>query len=171
VSKQDTHFFNMFGLVLGILITVAIILFGVARAVGEKTQAKDVLSEQEFVRAVDARIAPLSHEAVAGQDNSRLAIVETSTAAPAAAAAPKTGLELFTVTCSACHAQGIAGAPKAGDVAAWGPRIAQGKPALYKHALEGFQGKTGVMPAKGGRPDASDDLVREAVDHMIELAH
>ena len=171
MSKQDTHFFNMFGLVLGILITVAIILFGVSRAIGNNTQAKDVLSEREFQRAVTQRIAPLSHEAIAGQDNSKLAIVETPAAAMPVAAVPKTGTELFTQTCSACHAQGIAGAPKAGDTAAWAPRIAQGKPTLYKHALDGYTGKAGVMPPKGGRPDVSDDIVRQAVDHMIELAH
>jgi len=170
VSKQDTHFFNMFGLALGILITVAIVLFGVSRAVGERTQAKDVLSEREFLKAVDARLAVPSHEAVAGRDNSALAIVETTPAAAPVAAAPKTGMDLFTQTCNACHGQGIAGAPKAGDAAAWGPRIAQGKPMLYKHALEGFQGKTGVMPPKGGRPDVPDDLVRQAVDHLIEIA-
>jgi cytochrome c5 len=79
-------------------------------------------------------------------------------------------MDLFTQTCDACHAQGIAGAPKTGDAAAWAPRIAQGKPVLYKHALEGFQGKTGVMPPKGGRPDVPDDLVRQAVDHLIEVA-
>ena len=47
-------------------------------------------------------------------------------------------------------AAGIAGAPKVGDKAAWGPRIAQGKETLYNHAIQGFTGKTGVMPAKGG---------------------
>ena len=52
---------------------------------------------------------------------------------------------------------------------AWAPRLAQGKATLYKHALEGFQGKNGVMPAKGGRTDASDDLVKLSVDYMIEL--
>jgi len=170
VSKQDTHFFNMFGLVLGILITVAIILFGVSRAIGHSTQSKDVLTEREFRHAVDLRIAPLTHEAVAGQDNSKLAIVEAPVAATPVAAVPKTGTELFTQTCSACHAQGIAGAPKAGDAAAWAPRIAQGKSTLYTHALQGFTGKAGVMPPKGGRPDVSDDLVRQAVDHMVELA-
>ena len=170
MSKQDTHFFNMFSLVLGILITVAIVLFGVSRAVGGRTQAKDVLSEREFLKAVDARLAVPSHEAVAGRDNSALAIVETTAAAAPVAAAPKTGMDLFTQTCNACHGQGIAGAPKAGDAAAWGPRITQGKPMLYKHALEGFQGKTGVMPPKGGRPDVPDDLVRQAVDHLIEIA-
>ena len=46
------------------------------------------------------------------------------------------------------------------------PRIAQGKDMLYKHALEGFTGQAGLMPAKGGRVDLPDDLIRQAVDHL-----
>jgi len=84
---------------------------------------------------------------------------------------PANGTELFTQACSACHGAGIAGAPKAGDAAAWAPRIAKGKNMLYQHALQGFQGTTGVMPPKGGRTDVPDDLVRQAVDHMIEMSH
>ena len=37
-------------------------------------------------------------------------------------------------------------------------------------AIEGFQGKTGVMPPKGGRTDLPDDLVKQAVDHMVQMA-
>ena len=77
---------------------------------------------------------------------------------------------MFEQTCSACHGQGIAGAPRAGDKAAWGPRIAKGKAVLYQHAIDGFTGSAGVMPPKGGRPDAPDDLVKQAVDHMVQLA-
>ena len=74
----------------------------------------------------------------------------------------------YETACSACHTAGIAGAPKVGDLAAWGPRIAQGKETLYTHAIQGFTGKTGVMPAKGGR-DWPDDLIKQAVDHMLDL--
>ena len=41
---------------------------------------------------------------------------------------------------------------------------------LYKHALHGFQGTAGVMPPKGGRVDLPDDLVKRAVDHMVEMS-
>ncbi|MBS0581302.1 MAG: cytochrome c5 family protein [Proteobacteria bacterium] len=111
-----------------------------------------------------------AQEAVAGQDNTALAIKAEGGTTAAVAGAPTTGTELFNQTCSACHGQGIAGAPKAGDKAAWAPRIAQGKATLYQHALNGFQGKAGLMPPKGGRLDASDDLVKAAVDHMVQLA-
>ena len=71
--------------------------------------------------------------------------------------------------CSACHGTGIAGAPKAGDKSAWAPRIAEGKPTLYQHALNGYNGKTGIMPAKGGRIDLPDDLIKQGVD--LSLIH
>ena len=107
--------------------------------------------------------------AVAGQDNRALAIKAAPSAAAApAAATPKNGEEALQAVCSSCHAQGIAGAPKFGDHAAWAPRLAAGKATLYQHALQGFQGETGVMPAKGGRPDLSDDLIRQAVDYMTK---
>jgi cytochrome c5 len=173
VSKQDTHFFNVFSMVIGLLIAVAVGIFALARIVASHTQDLQVLSEPDYAKGVDARMQPLAHEAVAGKDNSALAIkVEGPAAAGSAAVAamPKNGTEMFDQTCSVCHGQGIAGAPKAGDKAAWGPRIAEGKATLYEHALKGYQGKTGVMPPKGGRMDVPDALIKEAVDHMVQMA-
>jgi len=85
--------------------------------------------------------------------------------APAAADANK-GKSTFDATCVACHGAGIAGAPKVGDKAAWAPRIAQGANTLHEHAVKGFQGKSGVMPAKGGNSGLSDADVAAAVDYM-----
>lgn len=90
--------------------------------------------------------------------------------APAAAAAPENtvGKSVYGKTCSMCHAAGVAGAPKPGDKADWGPRIAQGKDTLYKHALEGFTGNKGMMPARGGAATLGDDEVKAAVDFMAD---
>ena len=173
MSKQDTHFFNVFSMVIGLLIAVAVGIFALARIVASHTQDLQVLSEPDYAKSVDARMQPLAHEAISGKDNSALAIkVEGPAAAGSAAVAamPKNGTEMFEQTCSVCHGQGIAGAPKAGDKTAWGPRIAEGKAMLYEHALKGYQGKTGVMPPKGGRTDVPDALVKEAVDHMVQMA-
>ncbi len=81
-----------------------------------------------------------------------------------------TGDQVFAQVCKTCHETGLAGAPKAGDKAAWGPRIAQGEKVLLQHALAGFQGKAGVMPAKGGNSDLTDDEVHRAVVYMANLA-
>jgi cytochrome c5 len=173
VSKQDTHFFNTFSVVLGLLVAFALVVFAFARHVGATTQVLQVLKDPLLVRAVDERTRPPVRIAVAGQDNSAMKI--EAAAGPGAGAAsalpiPKDGHELFEAACKACHGTGLAGAPKAGDKAAWGPRIAQGKPTLYEHATKGFQGNAGVMPAKGGRTDLPDDLVHAAVDYMVSQA-
>ncbi|TFV92915.1 cytochrome c5 family protein, partial [Oxalobacteraceae bacterium OM1] len=79
------------------------------------------------------------------------------------------GKKLYESACVACHGAGVAGAPKFGDKAAWAPRIQQGKPTLYEHAIKGFQGKNGMMPPKGGSA-ASEDEVKAAVDYMASAA-
>ncbi len=94
-------------------------------------------------------------------------------AAPAAepAMAENTiGKGVYNKTCALCHAAGVAGAPKPGDQADWGPRIAQGNDTLYKHAIEGFTGAKGMMPARGGGATLSDDEVKAAVDYMVGLS-
>ena len=83
----------------------------------------------------------------------------------AAAAAPAKGDEVYKKTCGVCHDQGIAGAPKLGDKAAWAPRIKQGMDTLYTVSLKGKPG-TGMV-AKGGNASLSDADVKAAVDFMI----
>jgi cytochrome c5 len=80
------------------------------------------------------------------------------------------GKKVYGSVCSLCHAAAVAGSPKPGDKADWGPRIAQGKDILYKHAIEGFTGAKGLMPAKGGSTTLTDDEVKAAVDHMVSLS-
>jgi len=87
----------------------------------------------------------------------------------AALAAPLTGQQVYNTVCIACHAPpGVGGAPALGDRDAWTPRIAQGMDTLTDHALNGFSGKTGVMPRKGERPDLSDEEIIGAVNYMVE---
>lgn len=93
--------------------------------------------------------------------------VASATASDSTKADNKAGEALYAATCKTCHEAGIAGAPKVGDSAAWKARVAQGNDTLYKHAIEGFQGKAGMMPAKGGNTTASDADVKAAVDYMV----
>ena len=162
-ETSDTHFFNSFSVVLGILIVIAILLFAWARALGHQ-QVDHQLTEKPQVAALHENVAPFAHEAIAGQDNSALAALAAPQAIPAVADVPKNGEAAFTSVCSGCHGMGINGAPKIGDHAAWAPRIAQGKEALYTHAIGG----KGNMPARGGTtwPDVT---IRQAVDYMVSL--
>ena len=77
------------------------------------------------------------------------------------------GEKIYNLTCKSCHGEGVAGAPKLGDQAAWADRIAQGMDTLEKNAINGFTGKTGTMPPKGGNAALSDDDVKAAVEYMV----
>jgi cytochrome c5 len=69
---------------------------------------------------------------------------------------PKDGATIYNSVCGACHNTGVAGAPKPDDKAAWAPRLATGKEALYKSAIGG----KGAMPPKGGAADLSDAEIK-----------
>lgn len=87
----------------------------------------------------------------------------------AAASGPRalqSGEAVYKLACSACHATGAAGAPKAGDTAAWGPRIKEGFDTLVKHAVEGFKG----MPPKGGNASLDPIEVARGVAYMANQA-
>ncbi len=88
------------------------------------------------------------------------------TAAPAAATADSgKGKSVYDSACMACHAAGVAGAPKAGDKAAWAPLLKTGVAALYTSSLKGKN----AMPPKGGNLSLADADVKAAVDYMVGL--
>jgi cytochrome c5 len=79
--------------------------------------------------------------------------------------AARTGEEIYKVQCAACHVAGAAGAPKFGDTAAWGARVAKGYDTLLTSALKG----KGAMGAQGGG-DFEDFEIGRAVVHMANAA-
>ncbi|MCO4864853.1 c-type cytochrome [Cupriavidus sp. WGlv3] len=85
-------------------------------------------------------------------------------AAPAAASA-EVGKKVYEQVCAACHAAGVAGAPKFGDKAAWAPRLKEGMEAVHNFALKG----KGVMPPKGGYAGPDADVIA-ASDYMANAA-
>ena len=93
---------------------------------------------------------------------------EESTEETVEIASGPSGKEIYTKYCQLCHADGLAGAPKVGDVPEWAARSEAGLATLYKHAIEGFQGEAGMMPPKGGFSQLSDEEVQASVDYMLE---
>jgi cytochrome c5 len=91
--------------------------------------------------------------------------VAAATTGAATAAATSAPPALFEQVCSACHATGVAGAPKLGDKAAWAPRIGQGIDGLTASAIKG----KGAMPPKGGS-SASDADIKAVVTYMVSAA-
>lgn len=72
------------------------------------------------------------------------------------------GKKIFDSVCTACHSTGAAGAPKLGDKAAWGPRVAKGLDGLIASATKGLN----AMPPKGGFT-GSDEEFKAAVEYMV----
>lgn len=93
-------------------------------------------------------------------------VVVAAAGADAGKAAAPNGKALYEATCQACHAAGVAGAPKLGDKAAWAPRLATGVAALQTSALKGKN----AMPPKGGNPSLADADVNAAVEYMVSQA-
>jgi len=133
-----------------------------------------------FVEGADAPAASHSgqHDLEATKEAERKASITGETAVTAVVSEPaamsqaaEAGESTYKAACGVCHTSGLAGAPKMGDMSAWVERIQQGNDVLIRHALEGFSGNTGYMPAKGGRADLSDEQVTNAVLFMVESQH
>ena len=158
------HFSQVIALLVGI--TVCLILLGLYI-----NGLKAVEPNPSAVAATNARIAPVG-AVYAGATG----VAAQAAAAQAAADAAKgqvayggtlDGSVIFGNLCTGCHTSGAAGAPML-TKAAWAARIAQGKDALYSHAMNGYKGPDGfMMPARGGNPALSDDQIKATVDWML----
>lgn len=157
-QMNDSTFNRLFIVMILAMTILTILLMVLASYASSDVNARlDERSDIENTAALAERIAPVG----------QFAANTSGAAAPKAAPVVLSGEEAY-VSCGACHDAGIAGAPTTGDVAAWSDRIAQGIETLYEHAIQGFQGSVGYMPAKGGNAALSDDSVRAAVDYMVE---
>lgn len=115
-------------------------------------------------KSVAERIRPIGEVTLAGAEQAAAAApaaAATTAAAPGAAA--KSGEEIYSQSCIACHASGAAGAPKLGDKAAWEARIAQGMDALLTTAINGKN----AMPPRGTCATCSDDDLKAVIEYMV----
>jgi cytochrome c5 len=108
-------------------------------------------SNPQVDESATARIAPIA----------KLEIAK----AKAAGAAERSGEEVYSAACVACHGSGAAGAPKTGDAAAWKTRLGLGMDGLLKSAIAG----KGAMPPRGGA-DVSDTELARAIAHMANAS-
>jgi len=116
--------------------------------------------------AIASRIAPVAKLAI--DPNAPPPAPEPAPVAVAAVATPAApdGKATYDAVCSACHATGVANAPKFGDKAAWAARAKSGKKALYASVIKG----KGAMPPKGGNAALSEEAVHAAVDYLLGAA-
>lgn len=125
------------------------------------------LTDAELRSAVQTMITQSTGaSAAAAPADAKSAAAAAPVAAAASAGGKPDGAKVYAAGCNACHASGVAGAPKFGDKAAWAPRIKTGIDGMLATVLKG----KGVMPPKGGQPGASDAELRAAVEHMVAAA-
>ncbi len=166
----DRAFLKSFAGLIAALVALTVILFIVAQMVGGKP-TKTVEATVD-AKAVAERIKPVGELTVGAAEavkptTTSSAVMDAIIPSANAAGADDKGKKIYDATCMACHAAGVAGAPKLGDKANWAPRIAQGMDTLHTHAIKGFQGKAGMMPPKGGNMSAKDEDIKAAVDYMV----
>jgi cytochrome c5 len=133
---------------LALIVPIVIIVLLASYVVNDKVVGAG--SDSMLPESIEARISP-----VAGFEL-------RDASAPQAA---RSGEEVYKAVCSACHAAGVAGAPKQGDNASWSARLTSGLEALVNSALKG----KGAMPPQGGG-DFSDVEITKAVVYMANTA-
>ncbi|MDE0920793.1 MAG: c-type cytochrome [Arenicellales bacterium] len=152
------------GVIGGVVLTLFLILLG-------NINAGDVNERQRVDRNTRYGASSGTAERVkaVGQINlaSNTTVSSATTQVTATATAIIDGKKIYNGMCVACHGAGIAGAPRVGDKGAWAERIDKGASTLYANAINGVQGSSGVMPAKGGNPALSDDEIKAVVDYMV----
>jgi cytochrome c5 len=92
--------------------------------------------------------------------------MSTIAAAATALRGDRSGEEVVSEVCGACHTTGVKGAPKIGDQAAWAKRASQGLSVLAGHAITGIRN----MPAHGGSPTVSDVEIKRAITYMVNAS-
>lgn len=130
---------------------LAVVLLGFGMATGAV-----MASVEDEIRS---RIAPVGSVCVQGEDCG-----ESAAPSQTASSGPRSGTEVYSSACAACHDTGAAGAPKKGDAGAWSGRIDKGLETLVSHAINGYN----AMPAKGGCSSCSDEEIKVAVEYLIE---
>ncbi|HEY9279169.1 MAG TPA: c-type cytochrome, partial [Eoetvoesiella sp.] len=117
----------------------------------------------EAAKPAVAATAPPAVAAAPAPEAAKPAAPAPAPAASAEATIDPAGEKLYKSVCFACHAAGVAGAPKLGDKAAWDPLIATGIDTMVQVAIHG----KGAMPPRGGS-QASDDEIKAAVQYMVQ---
>lgn len=168
MNKHDLTFMKHFAqLIVGLVVLAIFLILAAMYIYGQQPREEN----PALVAAVDARIATVG--AVFSGETGKAAMEAAKAAAAEAAKGVVAydgtldGATIYNNLCGACHTSGAGGAPKL-EQAAWAARTAQGIDTLVKHAIDGYTGSAGVMPARGGNPSLSDDQVRATVQWMVD---
>ncbi|MBS7458096.1 cytochrome c5 family protein [Coralloluteibacterium stylophorae] len=168
--REDLNFLKRFSMVIGMLVGVAVILIVMAMVVQRAVPPE---ADPNAATRIEQRLKPVG-AVYAGATGAAAKAAAEEAARQAAASqvafgGSTDGQTIYDGVCAACHGTGAGGAPTL-DPSHWTARIAKGMDTLHTHAIEGFQGEAGLMPAKGGMPSLTDEQVIATVDWMVEQA-
>ena len=159
-------------LIVTVLLAFLVPIIGIVLLVGFVVDRPSADPKTLAPEAVAQRIQPVGRVEFADDPEykKRMAAAPAAAAAaagqPAAAAGPVDGKAVYGKACIACHATGVANAPKVGDKAAWAPRLGAGVDGLTKSVIGG----KGAMPPKAGNPSLTDAEIRAAVEYLVSQA-
>ena len=165
--NRDQKFYDLYSLVIGVLAIIALLIYVGVTKLSDMTQGLYTADSEEYQAAVADRIRPFGQVYLPGEETSAGEPVVPEAEQPDPVETMMSGPQVYNDACLVCHGAGVGGAPILGDAGSWVARLDQGNDTLYLHAIEGYTGEAGFMPAKGARMDLSDDEVRAAVDYMI----
>lgn len=178
-EQSDKVFIRNFSLIVVALILFTVSIVFLAKYVGFEEE-RDIpsragLTEERIRPVADVYTAEDSPAAtqeaapeVAAQETAPVAATQEAApaAAPAQAVASDSSQEAektYNSACAACHATGLIGAPIPGS-AEMAQRAEAGLDAMWQNSLNGLN----AMPARGGRPDLSDEQIKAIVEFMIK---
>lgn len=161
MSNRDSVFFRNFVLFSAFLVflTVSLILIS-------KSLHKNAMPDRSQPTDRSAVLKNIQPVAMVNTDPNAVSAAPVASVTEAPFGGSTDGPEIYDNVCMACHTTGAGGSPKLVH-AEWDARIEQGIETLYKHAIEGYTGSAGLMPAKGGRTDLTDEQVKAAVDYIV----
>ena len=162
-EQADKTFIKNFSLVVVALVLFTATIIYLAQSVGFK-EDEDIPSRAAITAE---RIKPVA-DVYTGEDGAAAiqeAIVEEVPAQTAAAFdGSLDGEMIYGSVCAACHAAAILGAPQPGS-AEMAKRAEAGMDAMMQNALNGLNN---TMPARGGRPDLSDEQIQAVIEFMLK---
>lgn len=167
-TDSDRIFIRNFSWVIAALALFTVVMVILAGNLQDQIISNEAPSRE---RALLSRIEPVG-DVYAG-DTGRAAMLAAQEAA-AAASVQQVAFDgaldaelIYDSVCATCHDTGVSGSPKL-ERSAWQARIDQGMETLVTHAVEGYTGDAGIMPAKGGRTDLTDEQVAITVEYMLD---
>ncbi|MBH32351.1 MAG: cytochrome C [Gammaproteobacteria bacterium] len=152
--QDDNQFITTFLGIMGVLVVIFFVIFVIAQVV----VPDKLYSDRVHNNSVVERIEP-----VGKLNYGKVSLSPSTTSKDTSAPLFSNGEEVYKAVCQSCHTTGVINAPLYGNKDSWGERINKDLSVLYQNAINGI----GAMPAKGGRPDISNKLVKSAVDYIV----